>query len=366
MEETRTEFDVGPWLLVCSLGVMIAIWRGWSGLVPYDISSYIAAAQTFAAGLDPYGAAIFDAPSYDGYVYVYPPHTLWLLTPLTWLEPRWFAAMDALARFGALAWIVVWLSRRLGLRVPTHYVLLGVVGLYVPVTLEFINGNISVYLAAAILVALSSLERARTWKTMGALAMATLVLSVKFTWLLPVGVYAVLRRDVRGVAVMGSVMSVVGAVNVAMWGESMSWLSRGAELRAQMPDASLFEVHPALGGAAALLWSGAMIALLRRGSRSAWVFVGTSVVWWPRLGLGVYVALLPALFYLVSRDRRWGILCAPMLSVFGLLAMQNELLGMYEQMALVWSLGVGVATWWECSRDLSDRGRGEKIAEVTR
>lgn len=330
---------------------MIAVWRAWSGLIPYDLSSYVAAAQTFAAGLDPYSAAIFDAPAYDGYVYVYPPHTLWFLAPLTWIDPRWIAAIDALTRFGVLAWIVVWLSRRVKLWLPTHYALLGVLGLFVPVTLEFINGNVSVYLAGATLLALSSLEQTRTWRSASSLAVAALMLSFKFTWLLPVGAYAVLRRDVRSVGVMGSVMCVVAGVNLAMWDQLVSWLARGAELRAQMPDASLFEVHPALGVLVALLWSGAMIELLRRGSRSSWVFVGTSVMWWPRLGLGVYVALLPALFYLLSRDKRWGVLLAPMLSVFGFLAMQNELFAAYEHVGLLWSFIVGAVTWMECARD---------------
>src|SRR5690554_7190502 len=91
------------WVFLALLTLALAISRYIDPELAVDFSAYLAAAQTFFAGENPYTTELYDAPNFQGYIYIYPPGTLPFLWPLTWFSSKLLAALETLLHLGAFA-----------------------------------------------------------------------------------------------------------------------------------------------------------------------------------------------------------------------------------------------------------------------
>jgi hypothetical protein len=298
------------WAFFIALIAAEAARRWLSGEVSPDLSAYIAAAETFAMGRNPYGPQLLNAPSYGGYVFVYPPGSLPLIRWLALLEPRAVTLADGILHAGALLVSMAWLRRHFSLPMPLGWLAAMAVMLFWPATSDFISGNLVTYMFATFIgcMWLAYHPEPRPRHLLIALAFG-LVLSIKPMWGVPAGLVFLARRRWGLAAALLGGAACMAALSLVPWhGQWLvdDWWARIQMVRAQYRSVDILSLAPALLPAAALLWAAAGALLLRRlGPRHPhlWLWSAASLIAWPRLGSYSYILAVPLLCYLWSR---WG------------------------------------------------------------
>lgn len=337
------------WVILVGVIGLEAYRRLVQGVVPPDLSAYLAAADVFAAGHNPYGAALFDSALYDGYPYVYPPGTLPLISPLAWASPAAVAIFDLLARSLVAVLSLRWLGRRFLPDVP-----LGVLGalaiLYQPFVADFATGNVATYLLGAFLLCVHlSRQDWRGWHLPAGLVCG-LILAFKPMWGLAAGAVLLANRRWRASAAVFCGAVVVGGLTAMHVDLVGPWLDRVGQVRDFYRSFDLLAVAPALLPVAAIIWLGAGVALWRREAarEHLWLWACVSLWAWPRLATYSYVLLVPVLVFLW---RRWGYRRAGALALVGLGPIPWLLLdfGEFTYLAVlyVWALALSVIVWRE-------------------
>ncbi len=384
------------WALVALLVAAELYRRVAAGAVPPDFSAYLAAADVWMQGGDPYGPALLEAPRYGGYPYVYVPGTLSLIAPLHELSTEVATSLELVVRVAVLFGIVLWCRRTWELE-PPLFALLPLALFYEPIAADFLGGNLTTYMLGVVLACREIGRRpSESWHAMAGVPLG-LLLAFKPMWILPVGAIVLVERAWRlvgGLLVGGS--TVIG-LTLWQWPLVDSWLRRIEQVRAHYQSIDLLSlgrwlqadlgpsIPPATWPAiATLVWAAIGWGLWRRveeaGSPSGsfdndsspdttstspsespksrsvplWLWGCASLMAWPRLGSYSYVLWLPVLTYLwqhwgSKRTLLWS------LPVFGPLPWMLRLVqnGLYHRMLLyLWGLGLAVALALVLYRDL--------------
>lgn len=305
-EETRVESLL--WGLVVLVAFVEALRRWVTGTVPADMSAYIAAADVFARGENPYGPALFDSAHYDGFVYVYPPGTLPIVQFFSALPAKLVAAGDVLLRTAVLVFALGWVRRALDLALPLVWLVL-VAFFFQPVLVDFMAGNLTTYMFGAFAACMwMAHDEAEWWHPLAAVGLGV-VLAFKPMWGLPTGLLLLVRGRYKLAFGLLAGAGVVAGLSLLEWhGEVLvdAWLGRVEAVREHYRSADLLSLAPSLLPVAALAWLGAGAWLVYRRGRHdplLWLWACVSLIAWPRLGVYSYVFALPALGYLSTR---WG------------------------------------------------------------
>jgi hypothetical protein len=325
-----------------------------TGVVPTDVTAYLAAADVFEAGGNPYGREIALSPRYEGYRFNYLPGTLYLLQPLAWLSTRAVSIGHLVLSTAALVGSVGYLADRFQLDC-SRALLVALALLFGPVAVALYVGNIPLLLLAAVLAVVRASEPDEAGGRRVATCLASgIVLALKPTWAVPAGLALVGRRRWRLAIAFGA--GVAGPVALSCLEPELlrAWLDRitsvpGNVMRSR-EGISLWTFWP-LSVVAALLAAGG-IALRR--PESLWLFACAAVFCSPRLTPYSYVLTLPALAYLVSRWRPWQ-MALLVLPIWGPLHWWLRVTShAREQWTMyAWSLVVAGFTGWAL---LSDNG----------
>jgi hypothetical protein len=338
-----------------------------------DLTAYMAAADVYAAGGNPYGPALEAADRYAGYPYVYPPGTLPLIRPLAGVSTHMAGGLLTLLSGGLLVYVVGSLRRRFELAIPTAPLAVGAL-LFGPVIADLLSANLAVVmLAANVAVAdlVAGSDDDRRALRLGALTLLGVVLSFKFMWLIPALVLtAAVGRNYWCCAVLGvaklrrrlgvalfaflpffalitgpllvAAASLLVDPTLAAWLDRLQWLRR--EFPASLDILSLAPgLYPITVGAATSLLvrcRDASIDLL-------WVAACCSVVAWPRLAPYSFALLLPALAHLARRldPRHLALLVLPMWGpVYWTIALPAGSLHA-RWLHVVWAVLVGGVVW---------------------
>jgi hypothetical protein len=383
-DDARLSRLVG-WAIVCLLVAGEWYRRAVGGVVPPDFSAYLAAADVWMAGGDPYGTALLEAERYEGYPFVYAPGTLPIVAPLAALPTTWATSMELLARVAVLLGIGYWCRETWELD-PPLFALVPLAFFYEPLVADFLGGNLTTYMLGAVLLCREIGGRdGANWHVAVGLPIGV-ALAFKPMWALPAGTIVVLSRARRlgaGLALGGT--AVVGAT-VWQWGLVDDWLRRIEQVRRHYQSIDLLSLgrwlqsHDLLAGlppalfpaAGLLLWTGAGLHLARLrwgGGNEAsgraeieggietpelglWLWSCVSLVAWPRLGSYSYVLLVPLLCALwrALGSRRTVLIALP---AFGPLPWMLRLIrnGLYHRMLLyLWGLGLTVWLFVRLSR----------------
>lgn len=280
--------------------------RRWlSGDIPADLSAYIAAAETFTAGQNPYGPAFFEAPSYGGYVYVYPPGSLPFLQNLTYLSPRVVTLLDGALHAAALTAALAWIRRYFSLTIPLGWLSALAIILYWPVTADFIAGNLATYMFALFVgcMGLAYHRSPRRRHLLFALIFGFL-LALKPMWGLPAGLVLLARRRWGLAGALAGGAACMGVLSVMPWhGSSLfgDWWARIEAVRTQYHSVDMLSLMPRMLPVVATAWVAGGVLLIRRlGHRHPylWVWATASLFAWPRLGFYSFILAIPMLAYL--------------------------------------------------------------------
>jgi hypothetical protein len=270
---------------------------------PHDLAAYVAAAQTSAAGEDPYGDAIFNAPAYGGYPYVYPPFTLTLLRRVGSLPAPVWSVADWLVRVALIPASCRLLGRRLELRLPLAVLLLGAV-LFAPVALDTFAGNLAVVELALLLWLVHRTGRAACWTDLPVGAVVLVGAAVKPTWLLPAVAMVLLMRRGRLALGLAAGAAVVAAGSWLERDLHAAWIQRLQVVRTYWQDFDLLALSVWVYLAAAVGWASFALYLAARRHPQLWVWCCTSLVAWPRLRVYALTAAAPGLL-LFGKRRGW-------------------------------------------------------------
>ncbi|MGM0554898.1 MAG: glycosyltransferase 87 family protein [Myxococcota bacterium] len=352
------------WAVLISCLVAETVHRIFYGYVPRDLSAYLAAADTFMAGGDPYTDDIFDSTRYQGYVYVYPPGTLPLVGVLDYLSAELVSTLDLWARSAVLLGALHWLRRRFSVSAPMS-ILVFLALLYEPVLVDFRAGNLPTYLLAAFLVCVHMSHTPwRAWHAAAGIV-AGLALAFKPMWLAPALLVLLLRRrwGALGSALLGA--SVIGGLTVVHLDFVPTWLARIEQLTIRYRSAVLLNLHPVLWGAALTAWLAGAVALVRKlglDDDRLWLWLCISVVVWLRAGTYSYVLFLPVFFFWW---RRFGLRRAALAFVVTLGPLPWMLRAFdhfqtYGWLQLAWGIAVGVVLFWQLHRDDAERDDAER------
>ncbi len=319
-----------------------------------DLTAYLAAADVYWEGGNPYGSELRRSEHYAGYPYVYPPATLVLLRPLVWLPAPIASGLATLASGGLLAWSTERLHRRFALPVPLAPLVLATL-FFGPVTADLLAGNLAVAMLAANIAVAELLGEADALSPgrFAGLAALGLILSFKVMWLIPAAVLVVADGRWRAAAAFTA-----GAV--AMFGGSLlvdpglgPWLARLDWLRRAFPESfDLLSLAPrvypvAVVAAGTLIW-----ACRRRSTDLVWAAACCSVVAWPRLAPYSFLVLAPAIAQLAARfgPRVGAVLVVPMWGpVYWLFGMPSGML-QPRWWHLIWACAVAGAIAWTALR----------------
>ena len=118
--------SIDPRFLLSVMAVLagLALYhRAGMGHVPHDLSAYLAAADVFDRGLDPYTDAIRGSRHYQGYPYAYPPVTLWWIRPLAWASTALVAGVEWVVRVAVIVGSLRFLGRRMLPGIPLGHLL---------------------------------------------------------------------------------------------------------------------------------------------------------------------------------------------------------------------------------------------------
>jgi hypothetical protein len=308
------------WALVVTLVAVEVARRLISGEIPSDLSAYIAAADVFSRGENPYGPALFDSAHYAGFVYVYPPGTLPLIEPLALVPPPIIAAADALLRAAAIVFALSWVRRVLAVELPLAWLVLAAV-FYQPLLVDFMAGNLCAYMFAAFIACMwMGHDEPRLWHAFAAVGLGV-VLAFKPMWGIPAGLVLLVRGRWKMAAGLVAGAGVVAGLSLVEWtggfewtggqeptGEVLvdSWLARIESVRARYHSVDLLSLAPSVLPVAVVAWIVAGAVLVRRlGAQHPrlWLWACVSLVAWPRLASYSYLFVVPALCFLWVR---WG------------------------------------------------------------
>lgn len=275
-------------LTAALLALLLSRWR--HGTLPPDLSAYLAAAETFWAGGNPYGPALREAAAFKGYPYVYPPGTLYLIIPLQWLSPQLLGLLHALVSVGVLVGLARWARRRFLPDVPTEVLLAGL-ALFGPISVDLLVGNISILLLGAVAVGLASSDKARTGREtpLGAgdnatLIVAGVVLAFKAMWALPVLLAMLFRRQWRRLCAFSTGLAAIAVLSVTDPTLIRAWWAQLRRIPTVFPNSyDLLSLAPILAPLAAVAWLALTFLLLRRDRHNAGFAGALSVPAWPRL-----------------------------------------------------------------------------------
>lgn len=317
--------------------VLVHVTRQW------DLGVYLRAAEALQAGRNPYVAASDES----ALPFLYPPGTLWLLTPLTWL-PRGVAPWAWLAAKGV---VLVWLLRiwRQALA-PIEWSLVVPVALFAfdaALLWDLRVGNVAVFEAALIWCAFGQFREGR----LGRFALALGFASIWKVWPLAFLGALWLTEATPKERARNALVGGIPVLAVALPGSNPSGMWLEALSRAARLDLGNAEVEPSVrrwiagaadslapGAAPVWLAGGALlvfsILLLALGWRAAasYRFRGDSLgmlsvcatLWIllaPRVMIYSYIVLLPAALYVVRetcRTRTSQFVCYGLLCIQGL------------------------------------------------
>lgn len=258
----------------------------------YDVISYIAAADVFLAGGDPYGQAILSTPRYDGLPFVYPPGTLFFFAPLGCLPTVAGIAIDGVLRLVVFAWAVAWLQRRYLPQFMTEHVIAATV-LVAPVLNALVAANFVVYCFAAFVGCVALSEGDETPRDLAKAALCGLVIAFKPMWLVA-GFIFFARAKWRALGAWIGGVGVLGLMSLAQWDLFWSWLGRVDALRHAFPLADLPTLAPTAYVIAVVAWVLFTLGLLVRcwGNPALAVHACTSVLVWPRCDIHTHLVVL--------------------------------------------------------------------------
>lgn len=298
--------DPKPYFLaIAALIVLELLRRLFLGYVPDDFTAYLSAADTFAAGGNPYSDDILSQARYDHKPFNYFPGTLWILWPLHLLSTPVAAGLDWCLRIFALGFAVLEIRRAVeahgSRKLPLHFVVLLAVA-FQPLLVDLLFGNIITYLffALALIIRLSGATRAVPM-IMGGLT-AGIVLAFKPYWILPGLFIAVAKRNVAlGAAICGGAGIIVLA--------SLPFLSWRDVYIAHVQAMAAFYHSVAIGtylpvwmvGLVIIGWCVAGGLLIRKNPEESWLFAFTALVCFPRVGTYDYVLAFPLVLLLITR-----------------------------------------------------------------
>lgn len=353
------------WFFLGLFAAAVALSRYLSAEVPLDFSAYLAAAQTFAAGENPYSAALFSAPNYQGFVYIYPPGTLPFLAPLTWAPAPVMAALESLLHLGALGLAMGWLRRRFELAAPLS-ICVGVAFLCYPFAYDYRVGNLGAYMLAALVGCAWMMEQPRQRAHHVAAAVLLGVgLAFKPMWGLSAGAILLARRRWAAAAGLLVGAALVALLSFVAWNGAPllnDWWARLAELRAQRRSFSLLEWYAPLVVLVGLAWLGAALALLRRHrarNPELWLWACTLLLIWPRISSYSYLIFIPVIAYFW---RRWGwqralLIAVPMLEPTAWLFAALDAVHLQHQLLYAWAWGVALLLFVDLWRFEEPSGR---------
>ncbi|MFU8802596.1 MAG: hypothetical protein ACNA8W_02195 [Bradymonadaceae bacterium] len=284
------------------LGVLLALElyrRLFLGYIPHDFGAYLAAADTFSRGLDPYSEAIFDSPLYQGYPYIYAPASLYLTLLVSHLPTVLVTALDAILRMAIFIASMGWLQKKLQLR-PDLPTLLFVGCFFAPFAFDFMTGNLETYMFFGLIVVVGLADRSGIAVPLLGGVIVGLLLFVKPMWLIAaVAALVALRGWLVLTGLIAGAMTAT-AVSLASQDLYTSWLARLGEVREFYGAVNYLEFSPWLYGLAIFAWAGAGLWILKtRGfGGDTWIYACTSIVIWPRIDLYSYMILLPVLLFL--------------------------------------------------------------------
>lgn len=263
------------------------------GFFPGDLSAYLAAAETFGQGGNPYTTDLTESSHFAGYPYVYPPGTLYLIAPLRGLPPPVVAAGHLVVAGAILVWSVHRLDRRFELGLPLGPTLLFVL-LFGPVTSDLMVGNLAVVLLGATVACADLADRDLDAPTAGALTLLGVVYSFKVLWLAPALLWLVAARRWGHLAALAAGLLVVAGLSALHPALVVDWFERVQWVRGRFPDSlDLLSLAPWFYPVALVAWLVAAIRAVRHSPRAAWLTGCASLFAWPRLAPYSFVLALP-------------------------------------------------------------------------
>jgi hypothetical protein len=342
---------IGLWVVLIGCLIAEAIHRIWGGYVPRDLSAYLAAAQTFMAGGDPFTDDIKRAVSYKGYVYVYPPGTLPLIGPVSYLKQNVVATLDLFARATTLLGSLHWLKRRFSISAPLC-LLVFLALLYEPILVDFRAANLPTYLLGAFLLCVHISHSPQKGWHLAAGALAGLALAFKPMWLAPTLLLFVVRRRWAALAAVVAGASVVGGLTLVHLEMVPTWLARIEQLAERYRNSVLINIHVAAWVSAVVVWLVGAVALVRKrgwNDELLWLWLCVSVVAWPRAGTYTYALYLPVFFFWW---RRWDLRRAALAFVITLgplpwMMRAFGYFGEYGWLQLAWGVVVAAVVFWQ-------------------
>lgn len=290
---------------------------GWTrlmaGELPHDTAAYVAAADLFVAGADPYDPrALLASPRSRGFLYIYPPLSLWFIAPLAYLSTHTLIILELALRMLCIWLIVRCIKRALDLRYETIFAI-GLMCLTLYTRGDLFDGNVGTLLCAVWLLALTAWESHPRRAILFA-GLAGLLYACKPLWVPVLCAGLVARGRVKAClsaasgAALGLLLSYIQQDRWQAWLDVLAFhraYYAKDEILLELP--SWLMLIPAAGWLIAALW------LLVRQKRLAdphtgppiWVWAGVAVVVWPRFGLYDLQLLFPALVWLATRWTGW-------------------------------------------------------------
>ena len=334
------------WVFLALLTLALAISRYIDPELAVDFSAYLAAAQTFFAGENPYTTELYDAPNFQGYIYIYPPGTLPFLWPLTWFSSKLLAALETLLHLGAFALSARYLWRHFHLELPLS-ICLALALLWHPFTISYRSGNLAIYMFAAFVACiwLAQQPKQRAQHVLLAVLLG-IVLIFKPMWGLAAGIILLMRlRWASAAGLLAGALIVIGLSMMPWHGEVLldDWWARVTEIRLKFRSPSLLEYYSPLLPAVALLWLAGAVALLRRQRErnpDIWVWACVLLLTWPRISAYSYLIILPVIFYFWNRWdwRKALLLAAPTFDPIYWIFADSNGIHTYHHMTYIWLL----------------------------
>lgn len=285
-----------------------------------DLTSYLAAADVFSRGLDPYGPALSTSKHYAGLPYVYPPGTLYLIAWMAWV-PAWVVMLiDGIARMTAIYASIAWAQREFWPeRSPEEGVLIALT--FAPLINALVQGNMVVYNFAALAWIWTCAATERTTRV-SALRLFTVFLAgaligFKPMWVIPVGIILALRRAWRSSFTTGLGIASVALLGLIEPGAYVSWLDRVHELREVFEISDLPTLSWPLYAAVCVVWTiASALAWTKRPNHPLLPLLAcASVLVWPRVQPYTYIVMIPLWFHLMRSSRLgwvwWGLFALP-------------------------------------------------------
>lgn len=318
-------------LLLLQIGLIAARWQFYL----YDFRAFYIGTALFWQGQDAYDFALLADMSFrlgladNNHPFIYHPLMLYLYRPLT-LLPYQAAALGWLVLL-VLALVVLWLSSVQVFRTPhSVFLVLAAVGLNGTVAAALRAGQMSLVVAALIMLALVLIERGRI---RGA-ASLLLAAALPKLWAAPLIGLLVARPSWQRVGLAGGTLAcLIGLVLLGQWAEPESFTRFSEAARALgtqtagagAQDGSSRNFLATLGvvfglGSADAIWKAwvvvvfvvSSIAFFRQASRpggvrvqAAIAILGLALVL-PRIMVYQWVFVLPPLtFFIFGRDKGW-------------------------------------------------------------